>query len=509
MTGNDMGMPPRTPPPPYPPNPAPPPDPWNNSRTQWKARQRALKAQQRQWRAQQKMQRVSYGGYYRRATRGSLVGPIMLVGVGVVALLMTLHRIDAAAFWQWYGHWWPLVLIGAGVVLALESLVFSSQNAHIRLGGGVVFLGLVLASIGVVAAHNDVNWTAVGDQLQLGDNFDMAQVFGKKHEATEQIVHALPANATLVIQNPRGDVTISTGNEDQMQLKLEKTIYTGSESEAAQKLRELEPLITTSGSMVTVHMPTSDSQIADMTLTLPASAAVQVLSEHGDVTIAGRQAAVTVNSNHGDVQLESIHGAVHAAIHQGDFSARSIQGDLTLAGRMNDLTVSQVSGLVALDGDFFGDVHLEHLQGPVHFHSSRTDLQVGSLNGSVSLDNGDMTIEKATGPVSVGTHAMDVELHEVSGDVRVHNANGDVEIEAADPMGSMNVENRNGAVEVTVPTDAKFSVEATAVDGEVHTDFNLATENGNRHSIVSGTVGGGGPLIHITAEKGDITLRKN
>ena len=469
-----------------------------------------MREQRRQWKMQQKMQRASWRGYYAGAARGSLVGPLMLVGIGVVALLMTLHRINMSYFWQWYGHWWPLILIGAGVVLALESMVFASHNARIRLGGGVIFLALVLAVIGVVAAHNNVNWTAVGDQLQLGNDVDLAQMFGKKHRASEDIVHPLPANATLVIQNSRGDVTVSTGSsDDQMHLRLDKTVYSNSESDAERKMRSLEPLIVTSGSIVTVHMPSSDSQIGDMTLTLPADVSVQVRSEHGDVSINGRQAAVTVNCDHGDVQLEGIAGPVHATMHQGDFSASSIQGDLTLAGRMNDLTLSQITGLVALDGDFFGDVHFEKLHGPVHFHSSRTDLQIGSLDGSVSLDNGDMTIENASGPISVATHAMDVELHQVSGEVRVHNSNGDVEVKTKDPIGGMNIENRNGSVQVSLPENAKFSVEATAVDGEVHTDFDLSTDNGNQHSIVSGSVGGGGPLLHITAVKGDITLRKS
>ncbi len=493
MIGNAMGMPPT--PPPYPP-PHQQGDPWRNQRAQWKAQRRYLKMQSKQQRA-----------VYRAYSRSSMVGPVLLVGIGVVALLMTTHRLNAPYFWRWYGHWWPLILIVAGILLALESLAFA-RYSRIRLGGGVVFLGIILALLGVAAAHNDINWSAIGEQLQFGDNVDLAQMFGQKHKASEQIDHALPADATLVIQNQRGDITISNGTDDQMHLTLDKTVYSNSDSDAEQKLQSMEPLITSSGSVITLHMPSSDSQIADMALTLPSSTAVQVRSEQGDITVNGRQAAVTINSNHGNVQLGSIDGAVHATMHEGDFSASKVQGSLTLSGHMNDLTLSQISGVVALDGDFFGDVHLEGLQGPVHFHSSRTDIQITRLDGSVSLDSGDLTVENATGPTAIATRAKDVELHGISGDLRVHNSDGDVEVKTLDPMGSINIENTNGSVQVTVPEDAKFSIEATAVDGEVHTDFNLSTENGNEHSIVSGSVGGGGPLLHITAEKGDITLHK-
>jgi DUF4097 and DUF4098 domain-containing protein YvlB len=492
-----MGIPPSIPPqgpPPYPP-----------SRAQWKA-------QRAQWRMQAKMQRAPYRAQYRGFSRSSLLGPIFIIAIGIFALLMTMHRINIAYFWQCYGHWWPLVLIGAGVLLALESLAFS-RYSRIRVGGGAVLLLLLLAILGIAASHNHVNWTAVGDQLDLGDNVDLSQMFGTKHESSEQITQSVPANATLVIQNPHGNVTIASSNETtgdgQMHLALEKTIYSNSDSESQRKMQSMEPLITSNGSVMIVHMPSSDSQTADMDITLPANVALEIHAGHGDVTINGRQAPAAINADHGDVQLAGITGTVHATMHQGDFSASNIQGDLNLSGHMDDVTLSQITGVAALDGDFFGDVHLENLHGPVHVHSSRTDIQLAQLAGSVTLDGDDLTVDNAAGPVTVATEAKNIALHRVTGELHVHNSNGDVEVKTLNPIGAMNIENRNGSVQVTLPADVKFSVEATAADGEVHTDFNHSAQNGNDHSIVSGSVSGGGPLIHITAEKGDITLHKD
>lgn len=459
---------------------------------------------------QARMQRDAYRARYRSYSRGSIVGPLLLIGIGVVALLLTTHRIDPAGFWQWYGRWWPLILIGAGAVLALESLAFSASS-RIRLGGGVVLLGIVLALIGVAAAHNNVNWSAVGDQLDFGNgNVNLAQMFGDKHEATEQVNHYLPANASVIVQNPHGDVTIASSGEAAggMHLTLNKFVYTDSNSEAQRKLGAMEPLITEDGTVVTVHMPTNDSQTADMVIAVPAKTAIQVQSGHGDVTIKNMQAGVVVDAQHGDMQLTGIAGLVHATMHQGDFSASDIQGDVNVSGHMNDVTLSRVTGNSVLDGDFFGDVQLEKLQGGLHLHSSRTDIQLASLAGAVSLDSDDLTIENANGPVTVTTEAKDIELRQVTGEVRVRNANGSVEVGALNPVAAMNIDNRNGSVELTLPSDAKFSVHATADDGTVHSDFPLTIKQNNDASIASGAAGGGGPLIQITAEKGDIALHK-
>ncbi len=483
--------------------------PYPQSRARWKA-------QRAQWKMQSKMQRAayraSYRGSYGGSFRGSLLGPVFLIAIGVIALLTTMHRINIASFWHWYGHWWPLILIAAGVVLALESLAFSSYS-RIRLGSGMVMLILLLVVFGIAASHNHVNWTAVGDQLQLDNNgIPLSQIFGAKHEASEQIVHAIPANATLVIQNPHGNITVAssdeTASDGQLHLTLDKTVYGNSDSESQRKIRSLEPLITSNGSVVTIHMPSSDSRTANMDITLPANISLEIHAAHGDVTVNGRQAPVAINSDHGDVQLAGIAGTVHAAMHQGDFSASNIQGDLTLNGHMEDVTLSKITGAAGLNGDFFGDVHLENLHGPVHLHSSRTAIQIAQLTGSATLDGDDLTVDNATGPVTIATAAKDVSLRRVTGEVRAQNSNGSVEVKTLDPIGAMNIENRNGSVQVSLPADAKFSVEGTAVDGEIHTDFNLSTQNGNDRSIVSGSIGGGGPLIHITAEKGDITLHK-
>lgn len=497
-----MGVPPQTP-------PRPP------SRAEWNA-------QQRQWRMQASMQRDAYRARYYALSRRSVVGPLLLIAIGVVALLMTTHHINSAYFWQWYGHWWPLVLIGAGVVMALESLA-GSGSTRIRLGGGVVLLGIILALVGIAASHHEWNWSSIGDQFDMGNGVNLSRVFGNKHEASEEIQHDLPPNATVILQNAHGDVAVGSSapsvnpqnvspqnvNMDQLKLTLKKAVYTNSNSDARRKMEGLQPLITANGNTVVVHMPSSDSESADMNMVLPAKANLQVRAGHGDVAVNGRQAAVDINADHGDTTLNSIAGPVHVVMHQGDFAANNIQGNLNLSGRMDDVAISRIGGSAILNGDFFGDVHLEKVGGPMRFHSSRTDCQTAQLGGSMSLDGDDLTVNAATGPIAIATHAKDITLRQVSGAVNVRNSDGSVEVSAVNPIGVMNIENRNGSVQVTLPASAKFSVQATATDGEVHSDFNLSAQNGENQSTLSGSIGSGGPMIRIIAEKGDITLHKS
>ena len=80
-----------------------------------------------------------------------------------------------------------------------------------------------------------------------------------------------------------------------------------------------------------------------------------------------------------------------------DFSAHDIQGDLTVDGDLNDLTFSEIKGKVTQNGEILGDVHMENISGPVHLHTSVTDLQVAELPGDLTLDSDDLRVNEAKG----------------------------------------------------------------------------------------------------------------
>jgi DUF4097 and DUF4098 domain-containing protein YvlB len=117
-------------------------------------------------------------------------------------------------------------------------------------------------------------------------------------------------------------------------------------------------------------------------------------------------------------------------------------------------------------------------------------------------------MENALGPILVSTRAMDISLKHMQGEVRVKNSDGSIAVNVIDPVAAMDVENRNGSVDITLPEKARFTLQGVANDGEINSDFKLSQTTANDRATASGSVGGGGPLLHIVAEKGDIHLHK-
>jgi len=139
---------------------------WRVYREQQKA---AWRAQRDAWKSQQHAWKAGYVGAYGPRVP-SVVGPIILVGIGVVAFMVVTGHIGATDFWAWYGHWWPLLLIGAGLALLGEWALDLRRDTPVRRGGSFVGILILLAILGMGATGWNTWWGPF--RAQFGDQGD-------------------------------------------------------------------------------------------------------------------------------------------------------------------------------------------------------------------------------------------------------------------------------------------------------------------------------------------------
>jgi DUF4097 and DUF4098 domain-containing protein YvlB len=496
--------------PPYPPpGGVPPYDP----RTQWRAyreQQRAAwRAQREAWRAQRYAMKAGYTGgpYVPRVP--SIVGPILLIAIGIVGLLLYSGRIEPGTFWSWYGHWWPMLLIIAGLGLLAEWALDMRRETPVRRGGGFAGVLILLAILGFGAASWGDFWGPM--RANWGDHDDnFFNFFGlPERDQDQQVLNvAVPANAVVQIEDPRGDVSVTAGDGPNVEVQGHEVSFASSDAEAKKIFDAVQAHVTVSGNTVLVKSESNNRGRLNLNVTVPKSAQVTVRTGHGDVTAAGLGAGATITSSHGDVHLSTITGSVqvHFSNDRGDFSAHQIDGDLTADGNCNDMTFSEIKGKVTLNGEIFGDVHLENITGPVHLHTSVTDVEIATLPGDMTLNSDDLRVTEAKGQVRVSTHAKDVDLSQIYGDTIVNNSRGQITIA---PAGAYNVEARNGKgdVEVMLPPDASATVDGRTHNGDIVSDFPLVI-NGDESKTVTGRIGGGANKVTLVSDVGDLRLKK-
>ncbi len=475
----------------------------------WQARQArwAAKAARRQARAQWHAQRQYYRSYWRGWRRPTFVGPVILLGIGVIAMLMEAGRLNPVDFWGWYAHWWPLLLIGLGGLLLLEYLLdWSRPGIGHRPAGGLVWLVILLICLGWISR----NGRLVGPfAWQFNDNNDFLRWMGPEHDKDLQMNYVLTAaKPTVTINDPRGDVTLGTSTDGQLHVNAHEVVHRSSDREAQRIFGEVKPKVELSSGGAVITVPEKDGTNVDLTVQMPAASFVSVTSNHGDIVAEGL-GSVQVTGNQGDVKFDDIGGNAQAHMNHGDFSARAVQGSVMVSGTGNDVALSEIEGSATIDGEFYGDIDLEEIGGAVQFHSSQTLVNIAHLAGALTLDSGDLNVSKASGPIQISAKSKDIELTQIAGDANIEDSNGDVNLVAAAPLGNVQVTDRTGDVVVTMPESASFTVTGTASsDEDVHTDFPLQVSRQGGQQTLEGTVGGGGVQLQLHAEHGDLELRK-
>ena len=494
--------------------PPPPPYPPYDPKTQWRvyrAQQKAAwRANRDAWKAQSQSWKANYINTYGPRVP-SVVGPLILVIIGIVGLLIYSGRIAGADFWAWYARWWPLLLIVAGVAMLGEWALDMRRATPVRRGGRYIGLILLVAFVGLAAsgAHRLAPWMGNWN-WNNGNNGDFFNMLGLPEHDNDPaaITEPVAANAVIDIQNPRGDVSVTAGDQSNVVVQAHQVAFADSDS-AAKKIFDSEAAhVTVSGSAVLIKSESNPRGRVDLTITVPKNAHVTINSAWGDVTAAGLGAGLDVTAR-GDINANSIVGPVQAHFVNGrhdTFSAHDVQGDLTLDGDVNDMTLSDIKGKITQSGEILGDVHIENVGGPVHLHTSVTELQLASLPGDMTLDSDDLRITEVKGDVRVTTHSKDVDVSQVYGDTTVEDRNGSISIE---PAGSYAIDasNNKGDVEITLPPNASGVVEGTTHNGDIVTEFGL-TVSGDQDKTVTGRIGAGGPKIHLSSNNGDLRIKK-
>jgi DUF4097 and DUF4098 domain-containing protein YvlB len=448
--------------------------------------------------------------------RRSLAGPLVLIIVGVIFLLGNLHVVAWPNLGHMFARYWPVLLILWGVIRLAEYYSDRSHGYATRTvgGAGVLFLILIIM-VGMSASTAEhFNWQGIRNDVDVDDEF-FGGMFGQNFSFNTSLAQELPASlktGTLRVLNDRGDLTINAWDENRVKVDVAKKVRAQNQNDASKFDSQTQPTISIDGNVVTVNANTSSagntSVRSNLEIWVPKALAADLATRRGDVTVTGRGGNVKVSSSRGDITVENITGNVELDQRKGDIHVSKVKGDVVAAAQANDTTISEIDGSVKLDGEFFGGINLSKISKLVTFHTSRTDMELAKLDGDLTMDAGDLRANNLAGPMRVLTRSKDVHLDDLSGDLRIENSNSTVEVHSS-KLGTIQIDNRKGDVQIIVPEKAGFQADLKTRDGEISSDFSgLQVSSQRNNSTAIGSVGSGGPRVQVSNEHGNIEIRK-
>jgi hypothetical protein len=156
---------------------------------------------------------------------------------------------------------------------------------------------------------------------------------------------------------------------------------------------------------------------------------------------------------------------------------------------------------------------------------SSVDLRIQvPVQTSVRLEtvqNGEIRVTGVRGDHELSNTNGGIEARQVSGSVVAHTVNGRVLVTFASvtPDKAMGFSSLNGDIDVTLPASTRANLRIESMDGDVFTDFDVATrepasrDRSGRHRVrvereVFGSINGGGPEFQFKTLNGNIHLRR-
>jgi hypothetical protein len=209
-----------------------------------------------------------------------------------------------------------------------------------------------------------------------------------------------------------------------------------------------------------------------------------------DVTIwVPRDFDVTASIDGGPLLLEDLTGPIRAHVHDAKAILRRAEGPVVLRLQDASVEVEDVDGeleieargghieIVGLRGSLEvratggGFLVVDNVIGPVRIESEHHRVAVEDVEGDVEVrtQHGRIDVEEVTGDLTVKTQHGGITLEEIDGRVVAASRRGSIQVDfTGTPSGE--IETESGRIEIHVPDQAGFVLDARTGRGRIRMD---------------------------------------
>jgi hypothetical protein len=122
--------------------------------------------------------------------------------------------------------------------------------------------------------------------------------------------------------------------------------------------------------------------------------------------------------------------------------------------------------------------------------------------------NGPIRLQRVDGRITANTTNGGITGENVSGSLFAETVNGAVRVDLASIAGDVRVGTTNGGVRLTIPRDARVTLDASVVNGGIDLDnaFGIEAPDGPNQRV-NAPLNGGGPRLTATSVNGDVRIR--
>ncbi|MFQ5790624.1 MAG: DUF4097 family beta strand repeat-containing protein, partial [Acidobacteriota bacterium] len=295
-------------------------------------------------------------------------------------------------------------------------------------------------------------------------------------------------------------------------------------------------------------------------------AAVGLATSYDPIEVRDIEGNVRVEGRHGPLRIQRIRGDVEARNRYGTLTVKDVQGELIGETANGSLVVDQITGTARLTNQH-SRIRATRIGGDLTIEATQAEVSVEEAGATVSIETSyrPVFVKGARGRVVIETRNSDIEVRDAAGDlevsnlyrsvtavgigggvvidsrhsaVRVEDVNGPIQVKSshhraeirtfrsslvveathaplkilADALGGdLRLATTYGDIELVLPPESSFRLEAKSREGQVFCDFETPEWARSRNDDtveLAGTTRDGANQITLATSYADIRIRK-
>jgi hypothetical protein len=313
----------------------------------------------------------------------------------------------------------------------------------------------------------------------------------------------VPRNSNLKVRNTIGEIRVSDINGN---LDLSTTH------------RDLEVRDCTGQFKISTSY--ADSRLTNLVgnLNMESRGKVYIDGVKGDVTVTNEstpleiynvEGKVQASNNEGSIRIERITKPVIIDSRGTEVHVENIQDSLKVTASYKKVDISDISSNVSLDTSY-ATVLLKGIKGNLDIRSNTDSVSAEDIHGSFKLraHGSGVRVNEIQGPLDVQTTLKNVVVEDFSDSCTVTSEYAGISITSRKlGKGDVILKNRNGDIDLSLPDNASFIIDATALNGKVESEYaGLKSGSSEDRGVLKARVKNGGPKILMETNYGTIRI---
>jgi hypothetical protein len=297
----------------------------------------------------------------------------------------------------------------------------------------------------------------------MGSYVTQATAKERYEEKFEKTV-SLAKDGKVSLGNITGSIDVKSWNKAEVKIEATKISKASTLAEAKENANLVEIIVKKEGSSLRIKTEYPDEGRIWRRKSLNVSVNYSLMIPP--------EASAKINSVTGSVDFEDIGGAVKTEV---------VTGNIVVKKADKGVDCETVTG----------EIKLQNITGDVFMKTVTASQIKGSINAEV-----------VTGRIELSevSEASVVDANAVTGSVIY---DGKINSE-----GRYTLNTHSGRIEMTLPADSGFDLEAETFSGAIESDFDIKVSGRISKKRISGVVNKGGPLVKLSTFSGDIYLEK-